>query len=430
MGMRNERSEDRREPTEETNQRLTREQKKACEAEVCYRFFTARESKKHILRWLLDESEYGKHIAGNEKERRTTANRWFKNAVEKARKAGAISFSWPVDQELRRDVMVAAGLTDTLNCVTVLDTDSVKPLARLIAEEIWREVNAAGAKPDFTIGFFGGRTNSLVAKALVDLSRRGPDNPPALEANCTLTLVSMVGSLYSHRPETDPNDYLRIFRQKTKRMQKWLGRTLVFRSLRTPGLATPDEVPVVRGHVMSRELFDDTPRFDVIVCSTGHLGCRFTLLKYIDTGLKNDPKFAEGVKRLADKMKQLSVLGDIAWHPVTADGPLPETQLNTLPLRVVTLVSLEDIRRQTSDPDGPRTRVFVAVGPCSDSGCPHHRAKGDLLRVILERRPLGELKHTRVFVDSGTARQYVNTKRKGTPPSGPVTTPPPRPMGS
>jgi len=152
---------------------------------------------------------------------------------------------------------------------------------------------------------------------------------------------------------------------------------------------------------MIRDRIESRPEFDVIVCSCGHLSCQHTFAGFIADGIrlqKTEPDRSSLHKAYNDMLevfKKYDVIGDLAWNPMTITGPVP---LEELPLRVATMLTLEDLQRIKRE--SINTRLIMAAGPCSQPNC--QIPKDKLIKWALQER----LPHS-LYVDRRSAIAYL-----------------------
>ncbi|HEX3148874.1 MAG TPA: hypothetical protein VHR66_12405 [Gemmataceae bacterium] len=337
----------------------------------------------------------------------------------------------PVAQ-LEKDIRAALGLTiaDRELDIHVLDTATLQPVARAIAEEIFRRIADLKNEDQIHVGFYGGRTNGLVAQSLSEqLAEAASAKPQRSEIEKQQTrglhFHSLVGMLDGGEPETDPNAFPIYFQKDKLSIENYLGRRLYFRSFPSPGVATPAEYKELMSFGMIRDRIDHRPEFDVIVCSCGHIKCQHTLTQFIEDSIRPrtvKPPEAAAVSRLREAYETMlnlfetrGVIGDLAWNPITIAGPVP---LADLPLRVATMLTLDELLelRRTSN---SRTRLIMAAGPCSQPNC--QKPKHELIKWALDKR----LPHS-LYVDRRSAVQYLalvkqKPMNRPVPPTVPAT---------
>jgi hypothetical protein len=330
-----------------------------------------------------------------------------KAAIKAARKRGWLRFKVPEAAELVNRVYSKARVRSATTRLHVLNSDSAEHIATAIANHVLDQiVDKLRDQNEIHIGFFGGRTNSFVARLLVGLLRRdaecrvkrkGVGNP--YDGDRRLVLHALVGVLDSDDPETDPNSFPVFFIQHREVIEWHLQRKLAFKKLAMPGLVTNGDFELYRKHSPSvRHAFEQKPDYDLIIASCGHAGHRYTLTDYIHAGIRDCPELVQKLAEMRDYFTTQRVLGDIAWHPVLAGGK--PVDLAALPLRVATLFTLPELKQLAAK--GGKPQIILAVGPCSDPHC--FDSKSDLLRWILEAPPI--MAHE-IFVDRHSVEDYL-----------------------
>lgn len=368
--------------------------------EILDRHFNQKTRRKEIVTWLQQHRRFGPSYKEHKK-----AQKRVRDAISEAILAGRVAFQPPHNEDLRGQVRRAAKLSEfDAPELTVIDADSPVQVARRMSGELRRLIEQSNQE-HYTVGLFGGRTNSLVMQAFANGFRGGSKAPPPKDLKRTLTVVSLVGALAGNRPDTNPNSYPMHLDRKRSAIERKLKRRLVFSDLPAPGLVTPSEWATARGLSMTRDRFGPAPRFDAIICSCGHLGCQYTLLDYADQAVPDGSALKAAVLDLGAKLKGQGVIGDVAWHPVSPAGPVDPA---SLPVRVMTRFDLHELAALLG-PDHPhRPAVLLAMGPCSDPGCRFGSTKGALLQWVLAASPPPV---THVFADSLTAAEYLDLAR-------------------
>jgi hypothetical protein len=358
-------------------------------------------------KWSHDKIATAVNLASGTKINRDIV----KGAIKAARKQGWLRFDLPEVDNLVNQVYSKARIRSAATHLHVLNSDSAEHIARAIATHVWVQiVEKLEDRKEIHIGFFGGRTNSFVARFLVDLlqraaecrvKRKGFGNP--YNGDRRLVLHALVGVRDSDDPETDPNSFPVFFIQHREVIEWHLQRKLAFKKLAMPGLVTNGDFELYRKHSPSvRHAFEQKPDYDLIIASCGHAGHRYTLTDYIHAGIRDCPELAQKLAEMKDYFKTQRVLGDIAWHPVLAGGK--PVDLAALPLRVATLFTLPELKQLAAK--GGKPQIILAVGPCSDPRC--FESKSDLLRWILEAPPI--MAHE-IFVDRHSVEDYLGDSK-------------------
>ncbi len=357
--------------------------------------------------------EWLKHPTGNHKKVATALNErhkahdlqltgnTVKRKIKEARDGGLLAYKPRRLDTLADRVRVEGGVSGTYPQVQVVETADAAHVAEAVADHVVHAIRNHRGRDDFHIGFFAGRTNSLVAKALalrfarakeeLDWKRRKEDGPTHIHFH------SLVGTLDAHDPEMNPNSFPLYFVQLRDAITASCGPDRFrYHSFPVAGaVAPPDFDRLCETDVVAHRV-RTVPRFDIIICSCGHLGCKYTLTKYLKEGCETVPVLSGLCDELESRLKEADCIGDVAWHPVCANGPL---DLSVLPLRMATLLDLREVQQRAKGPVA-NGQVVVAVSPCSDPRC--ERSKSELLRWVMQH---GVAHH--VFVDSRSAREYV-----------------------
>jgi histone H3/H4 len=344
-----------------------------------------------------------------------------------ARNQGRLSYVTGHQQELSSELLTSL-LKDRIRSkrttleqppgIEVVATTETSDVAHLGAKRLHAEIIAyfkASDRDVLNIGFAGGLTPSLTAKALAELLAT-PDIWPE-EIYCvapkkTIAFHSLVGIINSTYQEVDPNAFLMYLTSGRSSPAK-LPFNLRFYRMPAPGIVTWEEYRHLIGRNgkdgfgLVSDAINRHSLIDIAVISCGHwkpnCSSAFDYLKDVCEVSHNlRPAWSATVAALAAH----NVLGDLMWWPIGERGPFVMEHT----LRVVSLLSIFDLVRMANPrPNHPATntstlnkKVLLLVGPCSGLEC--RESKGNLLSRIL-RMP--RLPMTNLIVDSRSARDCI-----------------------
>lgn len=355
--------------------------------------------------------------------------RWYSDA----RGAGKVYYQAPPHVEYVEPLQAAGNLTS----VVVVPSARVETVANRAGDVLYEiikqhhaEAVEGGMPADRTeihIGFAGGRTPSLTAKALAaHLAGVGV----ATECPNKIVFHSLVGTLYNGGVGVDPNSYAIHFAD----LPLDISGRVEFRSFPAPGVchqehrAAVESNPIVRAARQFARM-----NLNVIVASCGHsgedgidhksfwnhIGKDCELAGATPKGTVEDPEtlekhWEETKKRIAAGPK---ILGDFAWFPVTEKGvadpqnydPKERVPGDPLPVWMTTQLTYDELVA-FADPKKPQEmkgKVLLLVAPCGGEKCT--KSKGELLKAILcNPRPLV----THVVVDFLSAQKCAEQIKK------------------
>jgi len=167
------------------------------------------------------KAEYGLEIDGDRVHQR----------IREARSKKRLHYIPEPDAQLQTEIRTALKIkpADHSLSIHVLNTAVLQPVAVKIAEEIIHIIDQRKSQKDIHVGFYGGRTNSLVAHAmsehLADADSARPKKPdPEKQKTRGLHFHSLVGMLDAGEPETDPNAFPIYFQKDKVFIENYLER--------------------------------------------------------------------------------------------------------------------------------------------------------------------------------------------------------------
>jgi len=314
-----------------------------------------------------------------------------------------------------RDPVLAGRLEDFVSgrglppvTADVIATTEAADVARAAAERLCRLVSAAfrddPARDELHIGFAGGHSPCLMAKALAEMLADPTrwDLPPGCRRR--LVFHSVVGHMNPSNPEADPNAF---FIYLAARRGLGLPFDLRFNSLPAPGVVTRDEHRRLTGgdggggFGLVRAALRGRDRLDVIVFSCGHWGPGHqSVHDYLVEACHPDDALRSGWEAMATRLAEVGIVGDVMWTPIH-----PERALLHLHREVRLLGLVEDIFDlvRFANAAGTRHAALLLAGPCSGPEC--RQSKGTILAALLRRMP--RLPMTHLVVDSRSARDCL-----------------------
>jgi hypothetical protein len=366
-----------------------------------------------LAKWLgKDPSELEEHIVRAE--------------VLQARKNGRLRY------EADREEGLANALENSLRALPIHAT-SPKPLispkievvattepldiARIGADRLRVEIIShfrESGREVLNIGFAGGLTPSLTAKALSELLTTPdvwPDDVYSATPKRKIYFHSIVGSINSSKPEVDPNSFL-IYLASSNRDLRHFPFELRFFRMPAPGVVTWDEYRRLTGKDgrggfgLINDMIQRKDNIDIIVASCGHWkeNCS-SVYDYLQNVCESNDKLRGPWLDTIAGLNARKILGDIMWWPIGASGPFRMGHT----LRVFSLLDLFDLVKRVTPRQGrdgmmkPRGKVVLLVGPCSGSEC--RESKGKLLSGIMK---MPRLPMTHLIVDSRSARDCID----------------------
>ena len=247
-----------------------------------------------------------------------------------------------------------------------------------------------------TVGLYGGKTPSLMIKALADMLSDSravwPTDLIAADLPRVIEFRSFVGVINNRIAEVNPNVYLNYLAGAARHHGYFEIR---FATLPAPGIVLDGgSAPQLSAAELWQSPILQTAfaqRFDcdLIVLACGHWqhdatdGDHSSLGTYLETACGSDPDLRRAWEATQRQLNDRGTIGDIGWCPVDLAGN--QTDLGLLPvaggagphLQIIRLMDLADLARFV----GARGQVLLLAGPCSGRTC--QRSKQELLHAVL-----------------------------------------------
>jgi DNA-binding transcriptional regulator LsrR (DeoR family) len=301
--------------------------------------------------------------------------------VRYAAQRGWLRFTAPLEDELA-DVL-SQRYKWQRNRVTIVSSAVLDHVADRAAErllELVRDYREMRQQEEIHIGFAGGRTLRKVAQKFAELLQRPAANNPQ-----RIVIHAMVAAFNEDDFEADPNNFVSYFEQDVTAVQIALIR------MPAPGIVETKLWKSLREFEAIRQVYSDAAKIHIVVSSGGTWEDEHsTLATYMREVERKD----------VDQLKQLGVIGDLLWQPLSKEGPI-EILPDRFQFRANTLMQL----RELPEFIGRGGRVLLVLGACGKCEQP----KGDLLDVILHADPALV---TDIVTDSPTVNDLLKTRRQ------------------
>ena len=295
--------------------------------------------------------------------------------IREAAQSGHFRYNPP--QHLRLSVKISqrADLAGNVSVVHSIEQEAVaiEAAARIFelinGPPMQRLRNKLGSKDgELHIGFAGGRILQNTARLLAEKLKTAPRGFG--RQICLHALVASFGD-----PLANPNSFLGYFapRKDLPRAPRMVG-------LPAPGFIHAETVEMLRQVEGIRDSYEEIENLDLIITSGGAHWNNTKPCSYLHELHKKFGNFQQ--------LNAAGCVGDIAWRPVSAAGPIELDQ----GYRAMTLIELSAFPKLIAS----GTRIMVVLGPCGGCGGP----KDELLNCLLS----WDRKHvTDLVLDSGTA---------------------------
>ena len=298
--------------------------------------------------------------------------------------------------------------------VEVVATTETTDIARRAANRIQAEIIAHFKIPGrdtLHIGFAGGLTPSLTAKALAELLATPdawPDEIYRATPKKQLSFHSMVGNINSSNLEVDPNAFM-IYLASINGHSEKSPFDLRFFRLPAPGIVTWGEYRRLAnkdnggGFGLIQDAVGRKDLIDIVIASCGHFkeNCN-TAFDYLKDVCEHSETLRTPWLETIAELTERNIIGDLMWWPIGSRGPF-RMEHN---LRVFTLLNVFDlvkiVNRVSYGKAENKRKVILLAGPCKGPLC--RESKGELLAGIL-RMP--RLPMTHLIVDSRSARDCI-----------------------
>lgn len=242
--------------------------------------------------------------------------------------------------------------------------------AQRVLELIERHQEAG--QSEIHIAFAGGALLRETARILAQRLREADDLHQV-----KIVFHALVAGFNEEDPTFDPNSFLGYFATDSM-------NPVSFVNLLAPGIVTNDEATILRSIRAIKQAREAARKIDIVVTSAGsHWERRCSRLTRLYESL--------GGKDCVQDLLSLGAIGDIAWRPISKDGPITAET----PVRAMTLLELSDLAGLVKH----KKSVVLALSPCGTC----RRPKEEVLKAVLSWRPriINNL-----ILDSATAK-YV-----------------------
>jgi hypothetical protein len=317
--------------------------------------------------------------------------------------------------------------------VDVIAAIEAAPIAHAGAERLCGLIAATFRdEPDrteFHIGFAGGHSPCLMAKAMCEMLA-DPTRWDLPAGQRKVVFHSVLGHMNCSNPEVDPNAFF-IYLAAASRVAK-LPFELCFDSIPAPGVVTRAEHRRLTGAdgeggfgLMRPALLRSLDRLNIIVFSCGHWGPGHqSVHDYLDEACARDDDLRASWREMAKELTDAGVVGDVMWtpiHPERAKLMVPR------PLRLLGLV--EDIfdlcrfanpkPRSGNAMSAPKRYAMLLAAPCTGPTC--QQTKGRILATLF--RSTSRLPMSHLITDSRSARDclaIIDPENAAAPPRRPA----------
>ena len=343
---------------------------------------------------------------------------FLRSVTKDARKKGWVRYEVPRWEKL------SIQIKEKYSFLANRDIWVVRPaLAEAVAHQgalmLCREMSRRTYGPEVRVGFVGGRTPSLMVRALSRILAKEIDAENEVDYNLLPSLIhfhSLTGNINNNDPITDPTSYFLYLAAKAKQISDESHLEMILSSLPAPGLVLESHRKTLGSLTQVKAAIDRIGKLDIAITSCGHFGYdHFALCDYIASSCRDGGDLADQWKATYERLSALSgeeqVVGDIAWNYINRKGR--QVQPTDSDLSVMTMLDLAALERLATVKGRDRpTSVILLVAPCGGPACNkdgkgQDGSKGELLSCILGRtKPL----LTHLVVDYLSAKELLGAR--------------------